>query len=530
MFGVATSAFQTEGAWDVDGKGPSMWDYVIRTNPDAINDKTNADIACNSYYLYKRDIEMLKELGVKSYRFSISWPRILPYGRPNYVNPAGIAHYNAIIDELLANDIVPFVTMYHWDLPHNLNELGGWLNEDIVDWFGDYARVLFENFGDRVKYWLTINEPFIHCKLGYGVAVHAPLVKSPGVGFYECGRNILLANAKAYHIYDDEFRTAQGGQVGLVFSMNWVEPASDSLDDYDAVLSVMALFFRQYVDPIFSEHGNYPQLLIDRVAAASAEQNYESSRLRPFTDEQINYIKGTSDFFSLNTYGTDVVYRNESLEGRFEVPSMNHDAYYDSYEMQFVPLNGSHDLKDYAPGFYKLLMYIKDNYNNPPIYITENGSSMKTLGLNDDDRVAYIRNYLSALFAANLDGANVKGYHVWNLMDDFEWNRGYTLKMGLYEVDMTDPNRKRVPRKSALVYKEIIRSRVIDYEYNPDPNRFALYEIDMEDPARPRTPRKPAYVYQDIVKNRVIDFDYNPDLYVHTLTVAEVDSAEHIFK
>ncbi|XP_072932349.1 myrosinase 1-like [Epargyreus clarus] len=478
MFGVATSAYQTEGAWDVDGRGISMWDHMIHTNPDCIFDKSNADIACNSYYLYKRDIEMLKELGVKSYRFSISWVRILPNGRANYINPAGIAHYNAIIDELIANDIVPFVTMYHWDLPQTFNELGGWLTEDIVEWFGDYARVLYENFGDRVKYWLTINEPFMICKLGYAIGVHAPEIKSPGIGFYECGRNVLLANAKAYHIYDKEFRTVQGGQVGLVVSLNWPEPASDSPDDQDAALSLLALSFRQYIDPIFSEHGNYPQLLIDRVAAASAEQNYNASRLRPFTDEQINYIKGTSDFFSLNTYDTEIVYRNESLEGLLEIPSMDHDIYCGAYKAPFVPLNGTHDLREYLPNFYKLLMFIKDNYNNPPIYIAENGVSTTTLGLNDDYRVTYIRNYLSALLAANLDGANVKGYHVWSLIDNFEWSYGYMYKMGLYEVDMSDPNRTRTPRKSAFVYKDIIRSGVVDYEYDPDP-----YSIDMSSQA-----------------------------------------------
>lgn len=216
-----------------------MWDHLARHYPQAVVDGSNGDIAANSYELYKRDVEMLTELGVQAYRFSISWPRILPYGTADYVNPSGVAYYNSLIDELLANGITPFVTLYHWDLPQTLNERGGWLNSDIVDWFGNYSRVLYENYGDRVKFWQTINEPYIHCKLGYGKGLHAPLVRSPGEGFYDCGRNVLMANARAYRVYD-EFREAQGGQVGIVFSMNWPEPYSDSEDDLEAVNSYFA--------------------------------------------------------------------------------------------------------------------------------------------------------------------------------------------------------------------------------------------------------------------------------------------------
>lgn len=215
-----------------------MWDHLVRTKPETISDRSNGDVAANSYYLYKRDVEMLKELGVNNYRFSISWPRIMPYGRSDYINPHGIAYYNALIDELLANGITPFVTMYHWDLPQNLNEQGGWLNEDIVDWFGDYARVLYQHFGDRVKHWMTINEPHIHCNLGYGYARHAPLISSPGVGYYDCGRHILLASARAYRIYDDEFRASQQGQVGCVLSIEWA--IAESEEDTQAFVDFAA--------------------------------------------------------------------------------------------------------------------------------------------------------------------------------------------------------------------------------------------------------------------------------------------------
>ncbi|CAG4967452.1 unnamed protein product [Parnassius apollo] len=444
-----------------------MWDHLVRTDPNFIADNTNGDISANSYKLYKRDVEMLKELGVSFYKFSISWPRILPYGRADYINPYGIAYYNALIDELLSNDITPFVTMYHWDLPQNLSEKGGWLNEDLVDIFGDYARVLYENFGDRVKHWMTINEPYVHCYQGYVTANHAPRVYLPATGLYECGRQILLAHARAYHIYQNEFKW-QGGEIGVVLSMDWGYPATDSEDDAEAVLDYFAFHLGQFMDPIFTEQGNYPQRFIDRIANKSATQGFQISRLRPFNEQQIDYIKGSADFLALNHYTSDIIYRNASVIGMYEVPSCNDDAGFGTYKDPSWPSGASSWLREHAPGFYNLLVYIKETYNNPTIYITENGFSSMT-GLNDDGRVQYFRNYLSALLDAISAGVNVRGYCAWSLMDNFEWTFGYIHRFGLYEVNITDPNRKRTPKKSAYVYKEIIRSRIIDWEYDPDP-------------------------------------------------------------
>ncbi|KAJ2948663.1 hypothetical protein O0L34_g7918 [Tuta absoluta] len=476
-FGTATSAYQIEGAWNTHGKGWSTWDYLVRTNQEHIFDESNGDIAANSYYLYKRDVEMLKELGVKNYRMSISWPRVMPYGR-KYVNPEGIAYYNAVIDELLANGITPFITMYHWDLPQNLMELGGWLNDDISDWFGDYARVLYQNFGDRVKHWMTINEPLIHCNAGYATGLHAPLFKDPGFGYYECGRNILLANARAYHIYNEEFKASQGGMVGFVVSLEWGMPSTNSDADQQAVQDWKAFHVDHFIHPIWSENGNYPQIMIDRVAASSAAQGLNSSRLRPFTEEQVAYMKGAADFLGVNHYTSTYVYRNESVVGTFEVPSMNDDANVGTYADPSWPLHGF--TTEYPQGFKDILLYIRDNYNNPLMYITENGCSSTTLGLNDEGKTGYFRGYIQAVAEAVAEGANVKGYFAWSLMDNFEWSVGYVFRFGLYEVDMDDPNRTRTPRKSALVYKEIIRSKEVDWSYNPDP--YALLEQESQIP------------------------------------------------
>ncbi|XP_050684813.1 myrosinase 1-like [Leptidea sinapis] len=472
MFGTATAAYQIEGAWNEGGKGWSMWDHLVRTAPDHIYDNTNGDVAANSYYLYKRDVEMLKELGVNIHRFSISWPRILPYGRPDYVNPEGVAYYNNFINELLANNITPFVTIYHWDLPQNLNEQGGWLTEDIVDWFGDYSRVLFQQFGDRVKHWLTINEPYVHCFLGHGIGLHAPRISSPGQGFYDCGRHALLGHARAYHIYDTEFRAAQGGRVGIVLDADMYLPSSDSEDDVQAAQDMFDFTLGQYIDPIYTENGNYPQRFVHLIAEASARQGLSESRLRPLTQEQIDYVKGTSDFLALNHYSTSYVYRNSSVIGMHPVPSYLDDVQAGTYKDTSLPLAIGGWISAYGPGLYKILKYIKDNYNNPPIYIAENGWSTLE-GLNDDDRVYYFRSYLTGVLDAIDDGVDVRAYCAWSLMDNFEWAMGYTVRFGLYEVDPNDPEKVRMPRKSALVYKEIIRSRVIDPEYNPDP-----YETD----------------------------------------------------
>ncbi|XP_068625404.1 myrosinase 1-like [Battus philenor] len=467
VFGVSTAAYQIEGGWNADGKGWSMWDHLVRTDPDFITDNTNGDIAANSYYLYKRDIEKLKQLGVDIYRFSISWPRILPNGRTDYINPHGIAYYNALIDELLANGITPFVTIYHWDLPQTLSERGGWLNEETVDVFAEYARVLYKHFGDRVKHWLTINEPYIHCYQGFVMQRHAPRVNLPAIGFYECGRHLLLAHAKAYHIYQDEFKW-QGGEVGIVLSMEWAYPSSDSVDDYEAVLDYFAAHLGMFMDPIFTAQGNYPQRLIDRVGNVSASQGFLASRLRPLTHQQIENIKGTADFLALNHYSSDMVYRNASVVGMYEVPSFRDDLGFGTYKDPSWPTSASPWLRENADGFYNLLVYIKEKYNNPTMYITENGFSTG-MGLNDDGRVQYIRNYLNALLDARAQGVDIRGYSAWSLMDNFEWAVGYTQRFGLYEIDINDPERRRIPRKSALVYRKIIKDRVIDWEYDPDP-------------------------------------------------------------
>lgn len=211
----------------ITGKSLNIWDYLTHTDPCSIKDCSNGDIADNSYHLYKRDVEMMRELGIHYYRFSLSWPRILPTSFPDQINEAGVQYYNNLIDELLKYNIEPMITLYHWDLPQKLQELGGWSNPHMIDWFSDYARIAYQLFGDRVKYWITINEPYQVCNQGYGDTVKAPRLNIKGVGEYMCSKNLLLAHAKAYHIYDEEFRSSQGGVVFIAFSAQWYEPETE---------------------------------------------------------------------------------------------------------------------------------------------------------------------------------------------------------------------------------------------------------------------------------------------------------------
>ncbi|CAH2104417.1 unnamed protein product [Euphydryas editha] len=462
LFGSATAAYQIEGAWNEDGKSENIWDRLSHQEPCSIAECHTGDIADNSYYSYKRDVEMIRELGLDFYRFSLSWTRILPTSFPDKINEKGVEYYNNLINELLKYNIQPMVTLYHWDLPQKLQDLGGWSNSLIVDWFTDYSKVAFELFGDRVKYWFTINEPRQICHLGYGMAAMAPLLNDSGYSDYLCAKNLLLAHAKVYHLYDDQYRSKQGGTIGIVISASWLEPESE--EDAEAAEDGRQFEWGIYANPIFSKNGDFPKEIKQRVAVKSMIQGFSRSRLPEFTPEEIELVKGSSDFFGLNHYSTSFVYRNESVYGYHKSPSLNDDAsiilYKDSswegYSTKIVPW-----------GFYNLLTKIREDYDNPPIFITENGYASPG-GIEDDDRVKYYRQYLDAMLNAIEEGSDIRLYTAWSIMDNFEWLDGYILRFGLYEVDYESPERTRTPRKSAYFYKQIVRTHTLDHLYEPD--------------------------------------------------------------
>ncbi|XP_035446063.2 myrosinase 1-like [Spodoptera frugiperda] len=465
LFGTSTAAYQVEGAWDADGKTENIWDHLTHNNPCMIMDCTNGDVAGDSYHNYKRDVEMMRELGLDYYRFSLSWTRILPTSFPDHINEAGVQYYNNLIDEMLKYNIEPMVTLYHWDLPQRLQDLGGWANPNVIEWYADYARVAFGLFGDRVKYWITINEPREICYQGYGADTKAPAVNFKGVGEYLCAKNLLLAHAKAYHIYDEEFRPKYKGSIFISLSGQFYEPESEEY--VQAAYESNQFEWAIYAHPIFTETGGFPPVVKDKVAHKSAEQGFFRSRLPEFTPEEVEYIKGSSDFYGLNHYTTYLVYRNESAVGRYDVPSFYDDLGNEHYQPDEWE-QGANGFPKVVPwGFYKLLTQIRNDYNNPPMIITENGFSSFG-GLNDDDRISYLRQYIDAMLDAMDEGSDIRAYTVWSLMDNFEWMRGYSVRFGLYEVDYESPERTRTPRKSAFMYKEMLRTRSLDWHYETD--------------------------------------------------------------
>ncbi|KAI8423010.1 hypothetical protein MSG28_014098 [Choristoneura fumiferana] len=476
LFGTATASYQIEGAWNEDGKGENIWDHMTHTNPTVIKDVSNGDVATDSYHNYKRDVEMMRELGLDAYRFSLSWSRILPSGFTNEVNQAGVDFYNNYINEMLKYNIKPMVTLYHWDLPQKLQELGGFMNPMVSDWFEDYARLAYQLFGDRVKLWITFNEPREVCYQGYGYNTKAPILNATGIGEYICAKHLVIAHAKAYHAYDKDFRPSQGGVCGYTTNLHSFEPLTDSAEDTYATELRKQTDWAIYTDPIYSEEGGFPKDLVAIVAAKSAEQGYPRSRLPELTEEEKAYVRGTYDFFGVNHYSAYLV---SATEHKLEqaVPSMYDDIDVGWTVDEAWPVSASTWLRLAPNSLLNVLLDLQSRYNNPVIYVTENGwSQTLEAGLMDEDRVRYYNAKLEECLDALDAGVRLKGYMAWSLMDNFEWMQGYTERFGLYEVDLTSPERTRTPRLSAFMYKHVITSRSVDQEYRPQTMTMTIDE------------------------------------------------------
>ncbi|XP_075985560.1 myrosinase 1-like [Anticarsia gemmatalis] len=456
--GVATASYQVEGAWNVSDKGESIWDRLLHTQPSLSADGSNGDVACDSYHLWRRDIEMAVELGVDMYRFSISWPRLLPSGFANYVSEDGKRYYNNLIDGLLEKGIEPVVTLYHWDLPQYLQDLGGWANPLIVDWFADYARVAYTLFGDRIKTWLTLNEPLIICDGGYN-KLWAPYLDDLKVAAFLCNKNVMMAHAKAYRMYDEEFRPLYQGKVSFPNIFFWFEPETPA--DAEAAVLTRQMWHDRYAHPVFSQAGGWPPELEKVLLANGKREGYPYPRLPPFTQEEINYVKGTYDFYALNHYTTRLVRRVKPGEAGSWI-------FYGSEEINVAIVNDpswTTAVTDWfainPTGLRKQLHWINSTYGISDILITENGLPTFEKDLLDVNRITYIRSYLEQILLAINDGINVMGYTAWSLMDNFEWLAGYTVKYGLYDVDFTSPNRTRTPRESARYFSNLTKTRTL---------------------------------------------------------------------
>lgn len=370
----------------------------------------------------------------------------------------GIEYYNKLIDGLIAKGIEPLVTIYHWDTPQYIQDLGGWTSPLIIDYFTDYVDVLFQHFGDRVKRWITVNEPTSYCSEGYGYTTKAPGVASPGVGDYLCVHHTLLANAAAYHLYKEKYFAKQGGQVGICLNVHYSYPAPS----VDPSYTDKALEFElgKYTNPIFSKEGGYPQIMIDQIGKKSQKEGRLRSRLPTMSEEEKAYIRGTADFLALNYYTSQLVTPRDEWSDYEDFPiawwsDMNLETSSDpswkrakTFWLYKVP-EGLHDL----------LVWIKNKYDNPTVLITENGWSDEGQ-LDDDGRVEYVKEHLEAVSRAiKVDGCNVVAYTVWGLTDNFEWTLGYTERYGIHYINFISEEKERVPKKSALFFKEMMPTK-----------------------------------------------------------------------
>ncbi|KAJ8923929.1 hypothetical protein NQ315_006705 [Exocentrus adspersus] len=459
LFGVATAAYQIEGGWDEDGKGEQIWDTWIHSNPKIVADGSTGDVASDSYHKYKEDVACMTEVGVHYYRFSIAWARILPNGRTNKVNKAGIDYYLNLLKELKANGIEAMVTLYHWDLPTALHNIGGWTNPEVVHLFAEYAQLCYELFGDYVKTWVTINEPKQICHGGYAYdgsePGYAPGINSAGIGEYLCARHVLLAHAKAWHIYDTEFRSTQNGRITIVMDSDWFEPTTDSAEDKEAAETKIQFVYGMYANPVFI--GDWPQVMIDRVADRSLKEGFDQTRLPPFSSEEVADIRGSYDFLAINHYTSYMV--SAAAEPKIDNPSWVKDAGGHVYQKDTWQQAAIDWFRIVPWGIGKLLKWIKATYGDLEIMITENGVSDRNGTLEDDHRIRYLKLYMSHLLDAMYeDNINITGYTLWSIIDNFEWTQGFNGKLGIYYVNTSDPERPRVPKKSSKYYANVIKT------------------------------------------------------------------------
>nr|XP_008515149.1 PREDICTED: lactase-phlorizin hydrolase [Equus przewalskii] len=475
LWGVSSSAYQIEGAWDADGKGPSIWDNFTHTPGSHVKDNATGDIACDSYNQLDADLNMLRALKVNAYRFSISWSRIFPTGRNSSINRLGVDYYNRLIDALIASNISPMVTLFHWDLPQALQDIGGWENPSLIELFNSYADFCFQTFGDRVKFWMTFNEPMHQAWLGYGSGEFPPNIQDPGSAPYRIGHAVIKAHATVYHTYDEKYRQEQKGVISLSLSAFWAEPKSPEVPrDVEAADRMLQFSLGWFAHPIF-RNGDYPEVMKWKVGNRSELQHLATSRLPSFTEEEKRYISATADVFCLNTYSSRIV--------QHTTPNLNPPSYEYDQEMtaEEDPSWPSTALNRAAPwGMRRLLNWIKEEYGDIPIYITENGAGLTNPEVEDTDRMFYHKTYINeALKAYRLDGVDLRGYAAWSLMDNFEWVNGYTIKFGLYHVDFNNANRPRTARTSAGYYTEVITNNGMpaakedEFLYGQFPEGFA---------------------------------------------------------
>ncbi len=428
LWGAATAAFQIEGAANLNGRTDSIWDTFSRI-PGKINNGDTADRACNHYELYENDLDLMQWMGLSAYRFSISWSRILPNGIGE-INQEGIEFYNRLIDGLISRGITPFLTIYHWDLPQALHDRGGWQSRESVDWFKQFTQVLADNFGDRVKNWITINEPHCIAWFGYYRGWFAPGIKDLQSSI-DVVHHLLLSHGYAVTILRNSIPEVS---IGISLGLTPVSAASNSPEDIAAADFMDGYDIRWFLDPIYGRA--YPQSVLDRFKLSP-----------PLHKGDLEIISTPLDFLGVNFYLRQVV-KNSPENEFFGVSGVDTpDAKRTAMGWEINP----ESLKD-------LLIRLKDDYKPSTIFITENGSAWDDVLLNgeidDEERISYLNSHLNAMKDAISEGVPVQGYFAWSLLDNFEWTHGFSKRFGLIHVDYE--TLIRTPKKSAYWYRNMI--------------------------------------------------------------------------
>ena len=431
IWGVSTSSYQIEGAAQADGRGPSVWDGFCRI-PGRIANGDTGDVACDHYHRYAEDIALMHKLGVQAYRFSVAWPRVLPRGRET-VNEAGLAFYDRLIDGLLAVRIQPWLCLYHWDLPQALQDDGGWLNRDVVKWYADYAAVVAKRYGDRVKHFATFNEPSVFSLFGYGFSWHPPgLIDPPS--FHRAIHHINLAHGAGVDVIRSEMR---GALIGCIHNVQPSRAAGDAPADAAAARLLDAFWNRAYPDPQIL--GHYPAELVPLI-----EPHMQAG--------DVERIHRPVDWFGLNHYSP--IYAKADTKAPLGFAWTDAPA-----GVRRSPIGWQID----PEAFRDTLLDVSRRYRLP-IYVTENGAGgndrVNDAGeVTDHERIEFFKLYTFALREAVAAGADVRGYFIWSLLDNFEWGAGYANRFGIVHVDY--PTQKRTPKESAHWYARMIHNEAM---------------------------------------------------------------------
>lgn len=436
LWGAATASYQIEGATQEDGRGLSIWDTFSHTPGKTYHGHTG-DIAADHYHRWQQDLDLMAELGLQTYRFSVAWPRVLPEGTGR-VNQAGLDFYDRLVDGLLERNIQPFITLYHWDLPQALQERGGWPQRATVDAFADYARLIGARLGDRVQHWITHNEPMVVSLIGHFLGLHAPGIQDPAQAF-TTGFHLLLSHGYAVRALREVLDSS--ARIGITLNLSPVHPASDSEEDRQAAARFDLVINRLFLDPLFK--GSYPPEF----------QGLFGPLFPQVSDQDLQTITEPIDFLGINYYTREVItYDPQGLGVQAKQVHPRGREYSQMWEI-------------YPQGLYEILLHVRQEYlqgdhKNLPVYITENGICVPD-GVDFDGRVRdtrrinYLHQHLSQLRRAIQDGVPLKGYFVWSLLDNFEWSFGYKMRFGLTYVDYD--NQQRILKDSARWYAEVIK-------------------------------------------------------------------------